>query len=64
MRTSVRALQAVGLLLSFYVVTFGTLAALASIDVVLVLHTTSTAPVFAEGKVIGCTFLIAYLSGS
>lgn len=59
MRTSVRAAQAVGLLLGFYLCTLGTLAALASIDIVLLLRTDSATPVVAEGKVIGLTVVIA-----
>jgi Zn-dependent protease with chaperone function len=59
MRTSTRALQAVGLLLGFYLVTLGTLAALAVVDIVLVLRTTAGTPVVAEGKVIGATAVIA-----
>ena len=59
MRTSGRALQAVGLLVGFYVLTVGVLIALAAIDVWLVLHTHSGTPVFAEGKVIGCSVVVA-----
>ncbi|GAA3792241.1 M48 family metallopeptidase [Streptomyces chiangmaiensis] len=59
MGTSVRAAQAVGLLLGFYLCTLGTLAALASIDVALLLRTESATPVVAEGKVIGLTVVIA-----
>lgn len=54
-----RALCAVGLLVGFYVVALGALAGLALVDVLLVLNTHSGTPVFAEGKVIGCTVVVA-----
>ncbi|MGW1253991.1 M48 family metalloprotease [Streptomyces sp. NPDC002513] len=43
----------------FYMVALGALAGLAAVDVLLVLHTHSGTPVFAEGKVIGCTVVVA-----
>jgi Zn-dependent protease with chaperone function len=53
-----RALCAVGLLVGFYVVALGALAGLAAVDVLLMLNTHSGTPVFAEGKVIGCTVVL------
>lgn len=59
MRTPTRALRPVGLLVGFYLLTGGVLAALLILDVVLVLHIGGSTPLFAEGKVIGCTVIIA-----
>ncbi|GIH15091.1 M48 family metallopeptidase [Rugosimonospora africana] len=59
MRISGRALRAFGILAGFYAGTVGTLVALAAIDVLLVLHSSSSSPVFTESKVIGGSVLVA-----
>ncbi|GDY32625.1 M48 family metallopeptidase [Gandjariella thermophila] len=58
MRVSVRALQAVGLLAGYYLLTAGALVGLAAFDIVLLTHTAAT-HVFTEARVIGATVVVA-----